>query len=469
MPNLSNFSASLMREKQLRIHLRSSLTEFSRFALRPSGLEPAAHHLRLIEALEAVERGDCPRLMVLMPPGSAKSTYASVLFPAWFLARRRQADIIAASHTGSLARHFGRQVRALLLAHGRRLGIALDRAEAGATRFRTDAGGSYYAVGVRGPVTGRRADLLLIDDPVRGQADADSSKARAQLWEWYRADLATRLRPGAAAVLVMTRWHPDDLAGKLIAQGESWQVLRLPALAEADDPLGRAVGAPLWPEWEDAPALALKRLAVGERRWAALFQQRPVHGQMGLFAAAKFPVVSEPSDIVSVVRAWDLAATLGDVGDPDWTVGLKLGRTILGSFVILDVIRLRGGPAAVESAIKAAAQKDGPSVRIALPQDPGQAGRAQILYLVRQLAGFSVLATPETGSKAVRAMPVAAQAEAGNLLLLRGAWNAEFREELAMFPYGAKDDQVDALSRGFATLAGAAQPARRTTLPLMAR
>ena len=267
----------------------------------------------------------------------------------------------------------------------------------------------------------------------------------------------------------MTRWHPDDLAGRLLALGEPWRVLRFPALAEADDPLRRAVGAPLWPEWEDAAALGLKRLAVGERRWAALFQQRPVHGQAGLFAGAKFPVVADPPDIVATVRAWDLAATLGDIGDPDWTVGLKLGRTQSGSFIVLDVIRLRGGPAAVESAIKVAAAKDGADVPIALPQDPGQAGRAQILYLVRQLAGFSVSATPETGSKMVRAMPVAAQAEAGNLLLLRAGWNAEFREELAMFPYGAKDDQVDALSRGFAVIASATRPARRTTLPLMAR
>ena len=457
------------REVALRDSIRGSLTVWAEHVLAPLGQAPAAHHRLLLGALEDVAAGACDRLMVLMPPGSAKSTYASVLFPAWWLARRPRGAVIAAAHTGSLARHFGGQVRTLLREHAPRLGCGLERGAAGAGQFRTASGASYYAVGIRGPVTGRRADLLLIDDPVRSQAEADSAEARARIWTWYRADLATRLKPRGAIVLVMTRWHPDDLAGQLLAADDGWRVIRLPALAEADDPLGRAAGEPLWRDWEDGNALARKRGIVGERAWSALFQQRPTLGSGGLFAARQIPVLASAPEIVACVRAWDLAATQGSVGDPDWTVGLKLGRTAAGQFVVLDVVRLRGNPGEVEAAICRTAAADGTSVRISLPQDPGQAGRAQVSYLTRQLAGFAVASSRETGAKQVRAMPAAAQADAGNLAVVRAAWNGVLLEELGDFPFGTKDDQVDALSRAFGHLMENVTAPRRTSVPFLAR
>ena len=442
-------------ERALRRRVRGSLLEWSRLALAPQGLEPARHHLMLIGALEAVAAGTADRLMVLMPPGSAKSTYSSLLFPPWFLQRQPRAQVIAASHTASLAEAFGRGVRGLVQEHGARLGYGLDRDNRAAARFGTSRGGSYFATGVRGPVTGRRADLLLIDDPVKGQADADSARVRDGVWDWYRSDLVTRLRPGGRVVLVMTRWHPDDLGGRLLEAGEGWQVLRLPALAEPGDPLGRAPGEALWPEWEGEPALERRRLALGDRAFSALYQQAPVRAGGGLFQVGRVAVSDAALGGVSV-RAWDLAAT---EGAGDWTAGVRLVAGE-GAWQVADVVRLQGGPEAVVAAIRRTAEADGTGVAIGLPQDPGQAGRAQVGYLAARLAGWRVVSGPETGAKLVRAMPVASQANAGNLSVLHGGWNRVFLEELAAFPAGRCDDQVDALSRAFGMLVGGTGPAR---------
>ncbi len=443
MPSLTNTRA----ERALRVRIRGSLTEWAVHALAPQGQVPAAHHRVMIDALTAVADGECDRLMLLLPPGSAKSTYASLLFPPWFLAREPGSEVIAVSHTAALAEGFGRGVRDLIREHGPRLGVRLSRASRAAGRFGVVGGGGYFATGVQGAVTGRRADLLLIDDPVRSQAEAESAVMRSRVWAWYRSDLMTRLRPGGRIVLVMTRWHPDDLGGRLLAGGESWRVIRLPALAEAGcDLLGRAEGEALWPAWEDAAALRRKRLALGDRAFEALFQQNPRVGGASLFRVSQIPV----GDCLlpgRAVRAWDLAASMAG----DWTVGVLLvgGE---GVFQVADVVRFRGGPEVVVSGILETAAKDGRRVTIGLPQDPGQAGRAQVAFLTGRLAGFRVVSGQESGAKAVRAMPVASQINAGNLSLLRGGWNGAFLEELADFPGGAKDDQVDALSRAFGVL-----------------
>jgi predicted phage terminase large subunit-like protein len=453
----------------LRETLLGDVTAWAKHVLAPFEQKPAWHHEVLLTALGDLAAGSCDRLMVLMPPGSAKSTYASVLFPAWWLARRPRGAVIAASHTGGLARSFGSQVRGLLREHGALLGCGMSRSEAAAGQFRTESGASYYAVGVRGPVTGRRADLLLIDDPIRSQAEADSADARERIWAWYRADLSTRLKPKGAVVLVMTRWHPDDLAGRLLAAGDSWRVLQLPALAEVDDPMGRKLGDALWPESEDVVALARKRGIVGERAWAALFQQRPTIALGGLFTPSRLPVLEHTPEVISVVRAWDLAASAGSEGDPDWTVGLKLGRTAGGQFVVLDVVRVRLGPGDVVAEIRRTAAMDGRGVTISLPQDPGQAGKAQVRFLTSELAGYQVVSSTESGPKDVRARPVAAQADVGNLAIVRAAWNGALLDEIGSFPNGSKDDQVDALARAFDQLSSAVTTTRRVSVPVFAR
>ena len=475
MPNSNANSPPLLREAALRRAIRTSLTAFATLALAAEGHRPAAHHRLILAELEALARGENDRLILLLPPGSAKSTYASVVFPAWWLAHNPRANIIAASHTAALAQHFGRRARNLAREHQRRLGFALALDQRAATDWMTTTGGSYYAVGVRGPITGRRADLILIDDPVKSHAEADSPAARAHLWQWYQSDLVSRLKPGGKIVLIMTRWHEDDLGGRLIAEaslgGDRWRVLRLPALAESNDPLGRAPGAALWPEWENAEAIARKRRIVGERAFAALYQQQPRPAEGLLFRPETITRLdAAPAQYRARVRAWDLAATEARPGhDPDWTVGLRLLKDDAGRFIIDDVVRLRGGPHEVEQAIFSCAARDGRETTILLPQDPGQAGRAQISYLTRKLAGYHVIASPETGAKTTRAAPVASQAQAGNLAIVNAPFLRPLLEELRDFPAGSKDDQVDALSRAFAHLASAPEPARQINLPLLSR
>ncbi len=436
-----------------------------------AGQSPAPHHELLIRQLQDVAEGRCDRLMVQMPPGSAKSTYGSVLFPAWFLARCQGAQVIAAAHTASLAHYFGGRVRATLVRHGEWLGVEIAKAAKASSRFSLAGGEEYFSAGVRGPITGRRADLIVIDDPVKSWAEAESQPQRDMLFDWYRAELTARLKPGGRIVLIMTRWHEDDLAGRLLATEGGWRCLRLPALAEADDPLGRGVGEALWPTLQSVEALGRRRLEVGERAFAAMYQQAPTAKEAGLFRIGGVGRLAAAPDVKTSLRAWDLAASQPGPGRrPDYTVGLKLGMTEDDRLVVLDVRRLQGSPAQVEAAIKDTARLDGTGTVISLPQDPGQAGAAQIAMLTRGLVGFRVVSSPERDAKLVRAMPAATQVDAGNFAIVAGAWNDAFLAEMREFPHGSHDDQIDALSRAVNSLAIFVQaPARRMNVPLLGR
>jgi predicted phage terminase large subunit-like protein len=309
-------------------------------------------------------------------------------------------------------------------------------------------------------IAGRRADLVVIDDPVKSREEAERQGERDRVWDWYRSDLYSRTKPGARIVVIMTRWHEDDLGGRLLAEaatgGDRWTVLSLPAVCEdpSVDPLGRAAGDALWPEWEDARALARKRGVVGERDWQSQYQQRPRPAQSVLFDVGRISRVPvAPAPVVSRVRAWDLAATEQLGGrDPDWTVGLRMARLESGQFLVEDVVRMRGSPWAVEQTIVETGRSDGQECPISVPQDPGQAGKAQVAYLAAALAGHVVTSSAETGSKETRAMPWASQVEAGNVLVLDRPWVKALVDEMDAFPHGSKDDQVDAGSRAFAHL-----------------
>jgi predicted phage terminase large subunit-like protein len=444
----------------LRSRVRGTLRAWAEEALRDTGHRPATHHLHLISELEGLSKGHYDRLMILMPPGSAKSTYASVIFPAWWFAQHPHSSIISASHSLSLAKHFSRRVRNLILEKQNYLGFGISNQQCALDTWTTSVGGNYLSVGVRGAITGRRADLIIIDDPIRSQADAESPRQRDHIWEWFKSDVTTRLKPEGRVVLIMTRWHPDDLGGQLLERTRAeWRVLRLPALAEPDDPIHRPIGKPLWPEWEDIAALTRKRELIGERAWSALFQQTPLPAGGRLFSVDRLTVVEPGNGTDNPVRAWDLAATAtSGRNDPDWTVGIKLRRDDSGRFLVLDVARIRGTPHQVEELIVSTAQKDGTKVIVAIPEDPGQAGKSQMSYLTRQLAGYHVITSRETGSKATRAMPLASQVEAGNVAIARADWNRTFLDEMRDFPWGKKDDQVDALVRAFSTLTTRPRP-----------
>ena len=406
-----------------------------------------------------------------MPPGSAKSTYASVIFPAWWFSQHPRSSVISASHSLSLATHFSRRLRGLIEEKRDYLGFTIAKKQRSIDSLSTSDGGDYLAVGVRGAITGRRADLIIIDDPIRSQADAESPRQREHIWEWFKSDVTTRLKPHGRVVLIMTRWHPDDLGGQLLERSKAeWRVVRLPALAEPDDPIGRAPGSALWPEWEDREALLRKRELIGERAWSALFQQIPLPAGGRLFPVDRIAVVEPVTAVDNLVRAWDLAATnLNGRNDPDWTVGIKLRRDDTGRYLIVDVARIRGTPHEVEALIVTTAQKDGVKVIVAIPEDPGQAGKSQMSYLTRQLAGFHVIAARETGSKATRAMPLASQVEAGNVSIVRADWNRTLIDEMRDFPWGKKDDQVDALVRAFTTLTTRPRPPSSISMSFLSR
>jgi hypothetical protein len=335
--------AEIARRAALRI--KSSLLAWSRLALAPSGFEPARHHKLIISELEKVSRGEVDRLMLLCPPGSAKSKYASELFPPWWFCQHPQSAVIAASHTEELAERFGRRVRNLISLNTAVLGYGIASDNKAAGRWETDKGGEYFAAGVGGSITGRRTDLGVIDDPVKSREDAESETVRNKIWEWYKSDFYTRLKPDARIIVIMTRWHEGDLGGRLLDEqskgGDKWRVVKLPAFAvDADDPLGRAVNEPLWPEWEDVEALNRKRKALGERDFGSLFQQDPRPAGTSWFDVKSVLVngeaVEAPSFCDSVFVTMDTAVKTGTKNDGTGVMFWAIAKHLKHPLILLD-------------------------------------------------------------------------------------------------------------------------------------
>lgn len=434
------------------------------------GWEPAAHHKVIIQAVEDTISGRGPnRLLINAPPGSAKSTYTSELLPAHVLSRFPGFNLIGASNTSTLAEDFSDRTLALIDQRPDLMPFRLRKRSA--QLWTTTDRGRYRAAGVGVAIAGNRADGVLIDDPVKSREAADSETQREKVWNWFISDLRTRLKPGAWIIAIMTRWHQDDLGGRLIErQPGLWRVLNIPAQAFGPDPdtgvvpvdpLGRAPGAWLWGDdaYGYAGALGIIKseyeAAGAMRDWNALYMGRPTAGDGAVFKVGHLEVLEGVQASKNwICRAWDLAATAKmGTADPDWTVGVKVQRTAEGRYVILDVVRERVGPEGVERLIKNTAAADGRHVKIRLPQDPGQAGVAQVKTLGKMLAGYSITAERPTGDKATRAAPAAAQLNIGNVAMVRAPWNAAFREELASFPSGTHDDQVDAFADAFSMVA----------------
>lgn len=249
----------------------------------------AAHHAKLVALLQRVESGEVTRAMIFMPPGAAKSTYASVVFPVWFMGRKKRRNVIVATYASDLARKIGRRARSILRqpAYEEVFGCGLSPESSAADEWALTNENEFMGGGILSGITGNRADLLIIDDPIKGRQQADSETIRKTTREAYQDDLKTRLKPGGRIVLIQTRWHQDDLAGSILPEnydGESgpilcrdkqvWEVLCVPAQAVSlDDPLGRPVGSYLWPEW--FPESHWQPFKGVARTWASLYQQRP--------------------------------------------------------------------------------------------------------------------------------------------------------------------------------------------------
>ena len=401
----------------------------------------------LREALQSVTDGECRRLAIFMPPRHGKSETATVRYPVFRVERRPETRCVIAAHTQALATKFGR--KALRIAQSR-MTLAADRCAA--PEWETVQGGGVRAVGVGGAIAGSGFDLLLIDDPIRTREEAESEEARQKAWDWYTDDLYTRQEPGAAIILVQTRWHEDDLAGRILnsEQASKWTVVSLAAIAEEDDPLGRAVGEALCPDRFPMSELQDIKRVETEYAFDALYQQRPSPREGFLFKVTRIGIVKEAPSGLPRCRAWDVAAT---AGSGDWTAGVLLaGPDSSGLWYVLDVVRGRWSSDERNARIVKAAREDGLSVKIMGAQDPGSAGVDAGNAFTRMLAGFTVKTQRVTGSKETRADPFSAQVNAGNVRIVEGDWNGAFVNELRTFPGGKHDDQVDAVSDGFTEL-----------------
>ena len=314
-------------------------------------VEPALHHRVMIEALEALEAKKIRRLMLFLPPGSAKSTYASVIFPPWFLGRRAGRSLICASYGDRLPKKFGRRCRTLVQTHeyGQIMGCGLGRQTKAVDQWTLSNGSEYMCCGVFGGITGHRTDGLIIDDPIKGREQADSLTIRDKTWEAYLSDLRTRVKPSGFICLIQTRWHEDDVAGRILPEdyagetgeviakdGERWYVVSMPAKAErSDDPLGREIGEYIWPEWFPAGFFEQEQKVQGDRNWNALYQQRPAPEEGSFFRGEwirKYDPRRPPKHL-RIYGASDYAVT---EGGGDFTIHGIIGVDPADNLYVLD-------------------------------------------------------------------------------------------------------------------------------------
>jgi predicted phage terminase large subunit-like protein len=419
--------------------------------------------VRIRRSLARVTRGECKRLVVSLPPQHGKTSVLTVPYPVWRLEREPTLRVAVGAYNQTHANRFSRKSRRM--AAGR---FELARDRKAVNEWETAAGGYYVSVGVGAGITGLPVDLLVIDDPVKNAEEAMSEARREAVWEWWTDSLHTRLSKDAAVILVMTRWHTEDLAGRLLAQG-GWEEAVFRAIAEEDDPLGRPVGAALCPALHPIEQLTAAR-DQSPTSFRALYQQQPLDLTGGFFRGLeRVPVVGAAptaDQFTARCRFWDLASTEAQAGaDPDWTAGALVAKHKDGTFWVLDVQRQRLGPLGVRALIRQTAQADGVAVRVRVEREGGASGKLAADSIVREdLSGFSAAAVKPKGNKQERAEPFAAQVEAGNVRLVAGAWVRAWLDELRTFPTGRHDDMVDASSGGFGEVARGAASVTVTTI-----
>lgn len=425
------------------------------------GFKPAAHHELLIEHLEALERGEIHRLMVWMPPGSAKSTYTSALFPPWFMGRNPQAAVLGVSNTTELAERFSRRSRnAVSMPSYRNVfgcGLRADSKSAG--NWETEIGGEFFAAGVGSAIAGRRADLGLIDDPIKTREEADSERVRQKQWDWYVNDFYTRLKPGARQILIQTRWHEDDLSGRILDRdGDLWTVLKLPMVAGEHDPLGRAAGQRLWSEWFTEEMVAQARL--DPRAWNALYQQDPSPEDGDYFQRDDFGEYTELPEKLHYYGASDYAVS---EGKGDYTEKGIAGVDYNGDMYIIDWWR---GQTASDVWIERQCDLILQYRPLIWFGESGPIKRAVEPFLKRRMQERQAFCRlewlPSISDKPTRARAIQARCAMGKVYLPKHApWKADLMHQLMKFPTGKQDDGVDVLSllgRGMEFIKGPEMP-----------
>lgn len=451
-PSPQAAASELLQRRQA----RSGLLAFATYT--NPGYVAAPHHRLIAEKLEAVAAGEIKRLMICMPPRHGKSELASRRFPAWYLGRDPGKQIIAASYNSDLANDFGREVRNIVASFEFQslFPVELAQDSKAANRWHTSGGGMYVAAGVGTAITGRGADVLLIDDPFKDRQEADSELKRKSVWDWYTSTAYTRLMPGGAVVVINTRWHDDDLSGRLLlAQehgGDQWDVLSLPAIS--DD-------VALWPDWYPMERLEQIRSVLPARDWNALYQQNPVPEDGEFFKTAWFGEYEKPPTGLRIYGASDYAVT---DGDGDYTAHGVFGLDAAQNLYILDW--WRGQTAAdvwIERFCDLIAEhqplcwfgESGPIRRAVEPFMRARMIQRNAMCRVEWLASIN--------DKPTRARSFQAMASMGKVLIpKRAAWLGDLMNELLRFPAGRNDDCVDVcglIGRGLQFIGSAKAPA----------
>lgn len=434
--------------------------------------------LELIAAAEARTASGPQILLVALPPRHGKSTLISVMAPAWYLGLFPERQVMLTSYEADFAAGWGMRARDHLAEWGPRLyGVGVDPANRAARRWGIQGkAGGMISAGVGGPITGRGAHLLIVDDPLKNAEAAMSEVIRERQWEWWLSTARSRLEPGAVVIVLMTRWHEADLGGRLLAAsregGDRVREIRLPAIAEAADPLGRAEGEALWPERYPRENLEHTRTVVGPYWFSAMYQGRPTPDKGGIFSRRDFRYFELRDGLIEFRRAdgriaqvdpsYCRKATYVDLAvserqTADYTVALIVWVTPDGELLIRDVIRERiPGP---EQPDFLAAHHVGAIKVEAI-------GYQSALLQALQRRGLPVEPVYPDKDKVTRASAAGALYRSGRVYHLRGAgWLHDFEAELLAFPAGQHDDQVDALAYAARDLPMMVAPVRRRRDP----
>jgi len=405
--------------------------------------------------------GKRPKLVLMTPPQHGKTTAAED-FIAWLAGRHPDWKTIYASYSAELGVQRNLNLQRTIQSPRYR-GIFDTRI--GSPGFQMNSSvieyvshtGSFMNTTVGGSITGLGLNLGVVDDPVKGRADANSKTVRDRTWAWFVDDFMTRFADLSGLIILMTRWHVDDLLGRFLKKEiPNVRFVRFPAIAEIDEPHRRA-GEALFPALKPLEFLLERKKIMSIASWEAEYQQNPIITGGGIFPIEKLIIlpVFDRSQISRTVRAWDKASTAG--GDGAYTAGVLMHKMRDGSFVIENITRGRWSAFERERIIKQLAEFDQQILheygkwdyRITVEQEPGSGGKESAEATIRNLAGFNVFADKVTGSKVVRADPFAAQVQGGTVRLVAGPWIADFLEEAEAYPNSHHLDQIDAAAMAF--------------------
>lgn len=382
------------------------------------------------------------RFIVNMPPRHGKSEFISKWVPAWYLDNFPEKNIILTSYGDELSSGFGRWVRNHIETNDTtKVKLTID--STAANRFDTTFGGSMITAGVGGSITGRGGHLLICDDPIKNWEEAASINHRQRIKDWFDTTFYTRQEPGATIILLMTRWHHDDLAGYLINEhNDNWQTISLPGLAEENDPLGRAEGECLCQERYDVEALLRIRDGLPDQHWLSLYQQRPTKLGGEVFKREWWKYYDEvPRGIKHIVQIWDTAQKPGLTND--FTVCATWGQTINGIY-LLDLFRKKLEAPDIEQALIQQFNKWHPH---AVSVEDKSSGSSIIQYAKRKTTIPILAYNPGQKDKETRAIAATPLIRSGNCYLPRNSsWLSDFLVEHEQFPAAAHDDQVDTTS-----------------------